>query len=111
MSAIIKNALATKFVKDEETERICQFIADFITKYGYILSTQANTIRIEYFFQEGGSHYPGKLFLNVPGASIYRSLEIEWFSHELFQKIMKKEGATLEKIDNQYYLSFNLPKN
>ena len=98
MNPKIKEALSTEFQKDEETERICTFIADFIKDYGYLLS-HGNTVRINCTFL-----YPGRIthtdrikyntimLWHPEDRTISRRI-ITKFNKEIVHNLLKKENA------------------
>ena len=103
----IKEALSCEIKKDEETERICNFIADFIKDYGYILS-YGNAVRIECTFL-----YPGKygrkrikyntIILQHPlDKNISRSI-ITTFNKNVVRKLLEKEKAHFTYTHYTYY--------
>ena len=54
MNPKLREALSTDIQKDAETEKICAFIANFITDYNYIL-LEGNIFKFDCTF-----YYPGK---------------------------------------------------
>lgn len=122
MNPKIKEALSCEIKKDEETERICTFVADFIKDYSYHL-TYDEIVKIECrFFFKGRKNYNYKrikkntIELYICGTDISRKITTT-FSKTIFIELLIKEGAhvtnTSPILDSSPYdeleIQFNKP--
>jgi hypothetical protein len=102
MNPKIKEALSCEIKKDEETERICTFIADFIKDYGYHL-TYDKAIKIKCNFFLRGQKYNRKrikentIELYISGTDISRTITTT-FSKPFFIELLRKEKASVKDL-------------
>ena len=100
MNPKIKEALSCEIKKDEETERICTFVADFIKDYGYHL-TYNNIVKINCrFFFKGrklGRRFLAKneVEFYIPGTEISRKITTT-FGKTFFMELLRKEKASVK---------------
>lgn len=112
MNPKIKEALSNIIQKNDETEQICAFIADFITEYGYHLISD-NTINFYSDFIVKGRKFNGKrmrcntIFLYNPyDMSMCKEFKTT-FNAETWCNILRKEGAQINYAEPSNSLNPN----